>query len=117
MAMKSADITAEAIESRLRSGSMRLLRRYERQMSAALTKYFHFISRFYQREFLEVFLQPSERFGLLPVIVGVLAGNVFHKHQNRFRLALFFFLVSIQKRRRVIAPPIQWDALPSAASM
>ena len=117
MAMKSADIAADAIEARLYGGSMRKLKRYERDMTAALEQYFDFISNFYRREFLEVFLQPSERFGLLPAIIGVLAGNVFSTRRNRFRLALFFLLVKIQKRRPVIARPIPWEALPAPASM
>ncbi len=117
IAMKSADIAATAVESRLRSGSMRLLNRYERDMTGALSKYFRFISNFYRREFLEVFLQPSERFGLLPVIVGILAGNVFVKRSDRLKLGVFFALVAIQKRRRVVAPPIVWDSLPAAASV
>ena len=117
MAMKSGDIVANAVEARLRDGDMRLLRRYERDMTRALSRYFHFISSFYRREFLEVFLQPSNRFGLLPAIVGVLAGNVFDRTQDRFKLALFFALVSIQRRKPVIARPISWDALPSPATM
>ena len=117
MAMKSADIAATAIASRLGKGSMRLLKKYERDMTGALEKYFHFISNFYRREFLEVFLQPSERFGLLPVIVGILAGNVFNRKTDRLKLALFFVLVALQRYSRKIAPPIGWDTLPSAASV
>ena len=117
MAMKSADMAADAIEVRLRHGSTRPLQRYERHMVGALEQYFRFISNFYRREFLEVFLQPSERFGLLNAIIGVLAGNVFATRRNRFRLALFFLLVKIQKRKPVIAGPIRWEALPAAASM
>ena len=117
IAMKSADVAASAVESRLSNGSMRRLKKYERDVTGALSKYFRFISNFYRREFLEVFLQPSERFGLLPVIVGVLAGNVFAKKRNRLKLELFFALVAIQKRHGVIAPPIRWDALPAAASV
>ena len=117
IAMKSADIAATAVESRLRTGGIKLLKAYERDMIRAMDKYFQFISNFYRREFLEVFLQPSEKFGLLPVIVGVLAGNVFAKKSDRLKLALFFALVAIQKRKRVIAPPIPWEALPAAASV
>ena len=116
IAMKSADIASTAVEARLRKGGMRLLKRYERDMSNALEKYFRFISNFYRREFLEVFLQPGEHFGLLPVIIGVLAGNVFAKKWDRLKLGLFFALVAIQKRKQVIAPPIVWEALPAAAS-
>ncbi|HSP33065.1 MAG TPA: NAD(P)/FAD-dependent oxidoreductase [Thermoanaerobaculia bacterium] len=116
MAMKSADIASAAVGERLRSGKMRLLKRYERDMSRAMTKYFRFISAFYDRDFLEVFLQPSPRFGLLPVITGILAGNIFAAH-NRFKLAIFFSLGRLQKRGRFIAPPIAWEELPAAASV
>src|SRR5438128_12617868 len=43
MAMKSADILAEAVEQRLRKGSMQRLRRYERSVNRALHRYFRFI--------------------------------------------------------------------------
>ncbi len=62
MAMQSADIAAEAIEERLTSARMRRLHRYERRMTEALKKYFRFIANFYRPEFLEVFLQPTDRF-------------------------------------------------------
>jgi flavin-dependent dehydrogenase len=117
MAMKTADIASEAVEARLRSGSMTLLKRYSKSVDLALRRYFSFITRFYQREFLEVFLHPSPRFGLLPVIVGVLAGDVFERKRDRWRLALFFLLTSIQRRRPVIAPRIPWDTLPTAGGL
>ncbi|MFP5247004.1 MAG: NAD(P)/FAD-dependent oxidoreductase [Thermoanaerobaculia bacterium] len=116
MAMKSADMAVEAIHERLANGSMALLRNYEREMIAGLDKYLRFIEHFYDRDFLEVFLQPSERWGLLDAVVGVLAGNVFATRDNSFKLALFFFLVKLQKWRGVIAPRIAWDALPEPAS-
>jgi flavin-dependent dehydrogenase len=116
MAMKSADIAAAAVLERLRGGSMRALETYERDMSRALTKYFRFILHFYRREFLEVFLQPSQRWGLLRAIVGVLAGDIFATRGNRFKLALFFALVKLQKWHGGIAPRIEWETLPAAAS-
>lgn len=117
MAMKSADLAAAAVEARLSGGSMRLLKRYERDMSAALGKYLQFIDNFYRREFLEVFMQPSPRFGLIKPIVGVLAGNVFAKGGDAFKLAIFFTLVRLQKRFGRIAPRIAWDRLPAPASV
>jgi len=116
MAMKSADMAAGAVESRLRSGSMRELRWYEREMTQGLDKYFRFIEQFYRREFLELFMQPSERWGLLDAIVGILAGDIFARRDNRFKVAVFFFLVRLQKRLGMIAPRIAWDAVPAAAA-
>ena len=117
MAMKSADMAASAIIERLRTGSMSALQNYESEMQRGLDKYLHFIEHFYDHDFLEVFLQPSERWGLLTAVVGVLAGDVFTTRNNRFRLWLFFTLVKLQKRLGRIAPRISWDALPSAAKL
>ena len=117
MAMKSADIVSAAVEERLSTGKMTGLRKYERDMSTALRNYFRFIEQFYRPEFLEVFLQPSERFGLLTAIIGVLAGNIFAKRKDRLKLWLFFTLVRLQKASGVIARRIEWDQLPAAASM
>jgi flavin-dependent dehydrogenase len=116
MAMKSADIAADAVELRLRKGSMRLLKRYDRSFESAMNKYFRFIDNFYRREFLEVFLQPKADFGLIPVITGILAGNIFET-QDRLKLALFFFFVRMQKMSGRIAPPIRWEELPGPASV
>jgi flavin-dependent dehydrogenase len=117
MAMKGAGIAADAIEQKLRRGSMRGLQRYEREFQRAFRRYLRFVSNFYTRPFLEVFLHPSPRFGLERAIVHVLGGNVYGAHTNRFRLALFFWLVRLQRRFGTIAPRIDWDALPSPASV
>ncbi|MEA2490978.1 MAG: hypothetical protein QOH21_2770, partial [Acidobacteriota bacterium] len=116
MAMKSADIVSEAATVLLRTGSMKPLRRYERDFTGALEKYFRFITKFYERPFLEVFMQPSPRFGLMRPIIGVLAGDIFASRQSRFKLGIFFFLVRLQKLRGGIAPRIDWETLPAAAT-
>jgi geranylgeranyl reductase family protein len=118
LAMKGADVAATAVEQRLRGGSMRLLRKYERSINGALNRYFRFIENFYRREFLEVFMQPQNKFGLLQAIVGVLAGNIFTKSiADMMRLELFFFLIRIQRRNGMIAPRINWERLNAAASV
>ncbi|HYC59053.1 MAG TPA: NAD(P)/FAD-dependent oxidoreductase [Thermoanaerobaculia bacterium] len=116
MAMKSADLASAAIVEKLHRGSMRELRRYEADMQHGLDRYLAFIEKFYDRAFLEVFLQPTERWGLLDAVVGVLAGDIFANRNNRLKLALFFALVKLQNWRGGIAPRIQWDALPAAAN-
>ncbi|HUR81143.1 MAG TPA: NAD(P)/FAD-dependent oxidoreductase [Thermoanaerobaculia bacterium] len=117
MAMKSADLATAAVLEKLQKGSMRALRAYESDMQKGLDKYLRFIEHFYDRDFMEVFLQPSERWGLLTAVVGVLAGDVFTTRNNRFKLALFFLLVKLQKRLGKIAPRISWDAVPAAAKL
>lgn len=117
LAMKSADMASGAVVERLRSGSMEALARYESEMQRGLDKYLRFIEHFYDRDFMEVFLHPSERWGLLTAVVGVLAGDIFATRNNRFRLWLFFLLVKLQKRLGNIAPRISWEALPAAAKL
>lgn len=117
MAMKSADMAAHAVTQRLRTGSMEGLRRYEADMQRGLDQYLRFIEHFYDRDFLEVFLQPSERGGILTAVVGVLAGDIFTRRDNGFKLWLFFMLVRLQKRLGRIAPRISWEALPGAAKL
>lgn len=117
MAMKSSAMAADAIVDRLGTGSTRMLEQYEREMQRGLDKYLRFIEHFYDRDFLEVFFHPSERWGILDAVVGVLAGNIFQTRGNRFRLALFFLLAKLQKWRGGIAPRISWESLPAAAKL
>lgn len=116
MAMKSAELVVDGVVQRLTKGTTKDLDDYARKMTRGLDKYLRFIEHFYDREFLEVFLQPSERWGILNAIVGVLAGDIFVRRNNRLHIALFFFLVKLQKKGFGIARRIDWDALPSAAS-
>jgi flavin-dependent dehydrogenase len=116
LAMQSAERAADAVAEKLERGSMAALRRYERDSQTSIDRYFRFIERFYSREFLEVFLAPDPPRGFFLPIVRVLGGNVFSSRMDRIRLALFFAIVKLQKRWPV-APRIEWDALPSAASV
>ena len=115
MAMKSADLATGGIIERLQRGSMRGLKHYESEMQRGFDRYLAFIEKFYDRAFLEVFLQPSERLGILDAVVGVLAGDIFTNRNNSLRLAIFFGLVKLQNWRGGIAPRIEWNTLPAAA--
>ena len=79
---------------------MRLLRRYDRSFQCAIDKYFRFIANFYRREFLEVFLQPKTDFGLIPVITGILAGNIFATQQPPEARAVFLLRAHAEAVRR-----------------
>ena len=116
MAMKSADMVVDGVLQRLTSGTTESLAAYERDMQRGLDQYLRFIEHFYDRHFLEVFLQPSERLGLLDAVVGVLAGDIFTRRGNGFKLWLFFQLVNLQKRLGMIAPRIPWETLPAPAT-
>ncbi len=117
MAMKSAVIVADGIGSRLKNGDMRPLLRYQRSFQTAIGRYLRFVAHFYTRPFLELFLSPHPRFGLIKAIVRVLAGDVWGTPGGRFKLAIFFALVALQRRFGGIAPAIEWESLPAPASV
>jgi FADH2-dependent halogenase len=115
LSMKSAELVAAAVDRQLETGSLDELAVYHKRLNKALTRYQEFIENFYRREFVEIFLQPSERFGLLPAVIGVLAGKVFDSEKDWLKLRFFFTLVKMQKRTGAVAPAIAWDALPEPA--
>jgi flavin-dependent dehydrogenase len=117
MAMKAAGIASDAIEAQLRRGDTRPLRHYERSWRRAVGRYLHFVRNFYTRPFLELFLQPHPRFGLIKAIVHVLAGDVWGTPRNRLQMRLFFLLVALQRRFGRLAPPIDWERLPAPATV
>jgi FADH2-dependent halogenase len=116
MAMQSADMVVDGVLLRLNSGTVEYLDDYERRMQRGLDKYMRFIEQFYDRGFLEVFLHPTEHFGMLDAVVGVLAGDIFSTRGNFLKLWLFFRLVQLQKWRGVVAPRIPWETVPAPAT-
>src|ERR1043166_1348980 len=117
MAMKSAGIVADGIEAQLKRGDMRPLLAYQRSFRKAIGRYLRFVSNFYTRPFLELFLHPHPRFGLIKAIVRVLAGDVWGTPGGRFKLGIFFALVALQRRFGNIAPQIEWERLPAPATV
>jgi flavin-dependent dehydrogenase len=117
MAMKSAVIVADGIGSLLKNGDMRPLLAYQRSFRKAIGRYLRFVAHFYTRPFLELFLSPHPRFGLIKAIVRVLAGDVWGTPGGRFKLGIFFALVALQRRFGNIAPQIEWERLPAPASV
>jgi hypothetical protein len=69
-----------------------------------LDPYVRFIRLYYDPSFLEVFLHPRERAGMLDAVTGVLAGGGFLSMPLRTRLflGLFFTIVRLTRwtRRR-----------------
>jgi flavin-dependent dehydrogenase len=117
LAMQSGERAADAVAEKLERGSSKALQRYERDSQVSIDRYFRFITQFYKREFIEMFMIPDPPRRLLLPMVRVLGGNVLSSRMDRFLLGIFFGLVAIQKRWPVIGKRIAWDSLPSAATM
>jgi flavin-dependent dehydrogenase len=75
----------------------RLFRRYQRAVNRAMDIYLRFVDAWYTKEFIEVFLAPSESLGLAPAVNAVLGGNIGNSFAIRWRMWIFYSLVWLQK--------------------
>ncbi len=99
IAMQSAELAAEAIIAAFRDGifSAQRFRRYERQVRRGTAPFFTLIARYYQPAFLEMFLRPKDRFGMVRAATTVLAGGAFLSQPLglRLRLGLIFAIARV----------------------
>jgi flavin-dependent dehydrogenase len=100
MAMLSGKLGAQAIlESMGNGGKARSLERYEKKFFGALKFYWEMIEGFYTTPFMEVFLEPREKWNLPAAVNAALAGELQGNWPLRWRMRLFFLLVKLQGRR------------------
>lgn len=100
MAMMSAEKAADALEEALTHPARRkkLFRRYERQVNAVMQMYLHFVNAWYSgREFMEVFMNPTDILQIAPAVNALLAGNAGGSFAVRWRMWLFYFFVRAQR--------------------
>ena len=93
----------------------RLFAQYDKAVHRAMDVYLKFVNAWYSHEFIEIFLHPQDFMQLPPAINAVLGGNVGTSFSIRWRMAVFYLLVRIQKYiplapRRTLMP--QKDAQP-----
>jgi len=115
MAMLSGKKAAEAILGGLEGRSTRrLFGRYEKEMFGAMKFYWEMIEGFYTTPFMEVFLEPREKWQLPAAVNAALAGELSGKWSLRWRMRVFFWLVTLQ-RKRPFLPKISFPVtLPNA---
>lgn len=100
MAMFSGKLAAEAVMQSLKAnddGCKRFLK-YERRVRTAMRFYWEMVESFYTRSFMEVFLEPRERFHLASAVNAVLAGEMEGGWAMRWRMRVFFWIVKLQAR-------------------
>jgi flavin-dependent dehydrogenase len=81
--------------------------RYERRVRAAMDFYLVMAEQFYQQPFLEVFMEPRDRWGLAAAVNAVLAGELHGGWRLWWRMKAFFLVVRLQ-RRFALVPRIQF---------
>jgi flavin-dependent dehydrogenase len=100
MAMLSGKLGAQAILESMSNGSTaRPLERYEKKFFGAMNFYWEMIEGFYTTPFMEVFLEPREKWDLPAAVNAALAGELKGNWSLRWRMRLFFLLVKLQSRR------------------
>jgi flavin-dependent dehydrogenase len=112
IAMQSGELAARAISEAFRDGkfSARRFRLYARQYERGVAPFFTLIKKYYQPAFLDIFLRPQHRFGMVDAITTILAGGAFLSRSLglRARLALVFAVARVNGWiRRLQGRPVQ----------
>jgi flavin-dependent dehydrogenase len=101
LAIMSAERAADTLDQVLRDASKRpqLFKKYSRSVNRIMDIYMTFVTAWYQRskEFLEVFLNPTNTMQIAAAVNAVLAGNEAKSFAIKWRMWVFYFFVYAQK--------------------
>jgi flavin-dependent dehydrogenase len=84
-----------------------ILRNYEKRVLRAMETYWEMVENFYTIPFMDVFLEPRDKFSIPAAVNAMLAGDVEAGWHLRWRLRLFFWVVKLQARFPLL-PRINW---------
>src|SRR6185369_7087972 len=95
LAIMSAEKAADTLDEVLRDESerRRLFAKYSRSVNRIMDIYLTFVNAWYRRgkEFLEVFLNPTDTMQIAAAVNAVLAGNEGKSLAIRWRMRVFYF--------------------------
>ena len=100
LAMMSAEKAADTIEEILLhpSRKKKLLKTYERSINRVMKTYLSFVNAWYSgREFMEVFMNPTDVMQIAPAVNALLAGDASGSFAVRWRMWIFYFFVHAQR--------------------
>jgi flavin-dependent dehydrogenase len=100
LAIMSAERAADTLDRVLRDGTLekRLFKKYSHQVNRIMDMYLTFVNSWYHgKEFVEVFLNPTETMQIAAAVNAVLAGNEGKSLSIKWRLWLFYFFVYAQR--------------------
>ena len=101
LAIMSAEQAADTLEEVLRDESKRKrsFNKYSRTVNRIMDIYLTFVNSWYRngKEFLEVFLSPSDTVQIAAAVNAVLAGNDGKSLAIKWRMWLFYFFVWVQR--------------------
>ena len=117
VAMQTGEMAAPEILAAFADGRFeaRRFRGYTRRVRRGVSPFVRFIRRWYEPAFVEIFLRPSERLGMLDNVTGVLAGGAFLRMRLRMwgSLTVFFAIVRVNRwlrrwRGRPVESRLEW---------
>jgi len=101
LAIMSAEKAADTLEQVLQNERRRrrLFAQYARAVNRVMDIYLTFVNAWYERsrEFLEVFLNPTETMQIAAAVNAVLAGNAGKSFAVKWRMWVFYFFVYAQR--------------------
>ena len=116
LALMSAERAADILNEVLQDERKRqhLFNKYSRAINRVMDTYLTFVNAWYERsrEFLEVFLNPTETMQIAAAVNAVLAGNEGRSLAIKWRMWLFYFFVFAQ---RFVALSPRLSLVPKAA--
>lgn len=117
IAMYSARLAAKNVLASLATGDdgTSRLKRYEKTIYAAMDLYMEMIEAYYTRPFMELFMEPRDKFSLPDAIVAILAGELEGGWKLDWRRRLFFWLVKMHSKRPLV-PRISFADKAATAS-
>jgi flavin-dependent dehydrogenase len=101
LAIMSAEKAADTLDEVLRDESrkQRLFKNYARTVNYIMDIYLTFVNTWYRRgkEFIEVFLNPTDTMQIAAAVNALLAGNEGKSLAIKWRMWLFYFFVNAQR--------------------
>ncbi|PYJ73384.1 MAG: hypothetical protein DME72_05960, partial [Verrucomicrobia bacterium] len=101
LAVMSGEKAADALNEVLRNEThrRRVFKNYSRYLNRVMDIYLTIVNSWYRRskEFIEVFLNPTDTMQIAAAVNAVLAGNDGKSFQIKWRMWLFYFFVNAQR--------------------
>jgi FADH2-dependent halogenase len=85
-----------------------LLANYEKVTGRAMDFYWEMVEGFYTTPFMEIFMNPRDKWDLPSAVVALLAGELDGGWKMTWRMRMFFTLIKLHARRP-FAPRIRFD--------
>jgi flavin-dependent dehydrogenase len=104
IAMYSGRLAARNVIASLAAGDDggRRFKKYQKAIYSAMDLYLEMIEAYYTQPFMELFMEPREKFQLPDAMVAILAGELEGGWKLDWRRRMFFWLVKIHSKRPLV---------------